>query len=150
MNGKVYAIGGESKVDVTGIDISELPDLGARSEVLDSVEVLDPTEDVHGGLAEWRSLSGMPGQLFRFAASEWEAEGETNGEGYIFLFGGQVGYDVDCKCFRTTDNVMVFDISRAEKEPEESSGSMMVAVDGGVFGRTISFIIAGLICLVTL
>jgi len=117
LNGKVYAIGGEAKVDITGVPADEVPDLGAISTVLDSVEVLDPEDDVHGGLAQWRSLGGMPTALFRFGAAEWEGEvtGEEGGEGesaddggYIFVFGGQVGYDADCECFRTTDQVMVF------------------------------------------
>lgn len=117
LNGKVYAIGGEAKVDITGVAPEEVPDLGAISTVLDSVEVLDPEVDVHGGLAEWRSLGGMPTALFRFGAAEWEGEvtGEEGGEGesaddggYIFVFGGQVAYDADCECFRTTDQVMVF------------------------------------------
>lgn len=111
LGGRVYALGGEQKVDVSGVPAAELPELGARSELLDSVEVLDPAEDVHGGLAQWRSLAGMPGQLFRFAAAEWEADGE-----FIFVLGGQVAYNVDCKCFRTTDKVMVFDVNHAEEE----------------------------------
>ena len=128
LNGKIYAIGGETKVDVVG-PTEEQPELGARSEVLDSVEVLDPTEDVHGGLAEWRNLAGMPTQLFRFAASEWNVEGEE--DGYVFVFGGQVGYDTDCKCFRTTDKVMVFDIGHANKDdPEPTSGAGLMAVGG--------------------
>jgi len=129
LHGKVYAIGGETKIDTTG-PVEELPELGARSEVLDSVEVLDPHEDVHAGLAEWRVLAGMPSQLFRFAASEWDVKDEESG--YIFVFGGQVEYDSDCKCFRTTDKVMVFDVDHAEKdevnpEPTGSSGGMNVS-----------------------
>ena len=117
LNGKVYAIGGEAKIDITGVAPEEIPDLGAISTVLDSVEVLDPEADVHGGLAQWRSLGGMPTALFRFGAAEWEGEvtGEEGGDGesaddggYIFVFGGQVAYDADCECFRTTDQVMVF------------------------------------------
>eukprot|EP00571_Detonula_confervacea_P015282 CAMPEP_0172299166 /NCGR_PEP_ID=MMETSP1058-20130122/1523_1 /TAXON_ID=83371 /ORGANISM="Detonula confervacea, Strain CCMP 353" /LENGTH=449 /DNA_ID=CAMNT_0013008515 /DNA_START=234 /DNA_END=1583 /DNA_ORIENTATION=+ len=152
LNGKIYAIGGEAKVDVTGVAAEELPELGARSEVLDSVEVLDPEEDIHGGLAQWKNLAGMPGQLFRFAASEWEVEGDDEDDGFIFVFGGQVGYDSDCKCFRTTDKVMVFDVSHAEKDADEDmgsnkalgSGAGMMAADGGMVVRMLSFIAAGL------
>ncbi|KAL7545581.1 hypothetical protein ACHAWF_008928 [Thalassiosira exigua] len=148
VGGKIFAIGGESKVDVTGPD-QELPELGAMSQVLDSVEVLDPTEDVHGGLAEWRQLGGMPGQLFRFSASEWEVEGE---EGYIFVFGGQVGYDSDCKCFRTTDKVLVFDVSHAEaaagyRPASGDSGAGNLAFDGGAVARGFALIAASLVWL---
>merc|ERR1711982_218413 len=52
LNGKVYAIGGEAKVDITGVPEDGVPDLGSLSTVLDSVEVLDPSEDVHAGMAE--------------------------------------------------------------------------------------------------
>lgn len=148
LNGKVYALGGEAKVDVSGIPKEELPALGARSEVLDSIEVFDPTEDVHGGLAEWRSLAGMPGQLFRFAASEWEVQGEE--DGYIFVFGGQIGYNADCNCFATTDQIMVFDIAHAEKEEEEVEKESETK-SGGVNAHpvhTLSFVVASLLWLV--
>mmetsp|Transcript_24991 Transcript_24991/g.46073 ORF Transcript_24991/g.46073 Transcript_24991/m.46073 type:complete len:214 (-) Transcript_24991:1218-1859(-) len=72
LNGKVYALGGEDKLNTSRIPTNELPELGGYSVVMDSVEVLDPNEDVHGGLAEWRSLAGMPGRLFRFSAAKWE------------------------------------------------------------------------------
>ncbi|KAL7531865.1 hypothetical protein ACHAWF_005388, partial [Thalassiosira exigua] len=58
VGGKILAIEGESKGRI------RRPELGAMSQVLDSVEVPDPTEDVHGGLAKLRQLGGMPGQLF--------------------------------------------------------------------------------------
>lgn len=147
LGGKVYAIGGESKVDTAGMDQTELPELGARSEVLDSVEVLDPADDVHGGLAEWRQLGGMPGQLFRFAAAEWE--GEEDEEGFIFVFGGQVGYDADCKCFRTTDKVLVFDVAHAEEAHDDveakSSGGSKGMIVGGPATRAISLAVAFLL-----
>lgn len=142
LNGKVYALGGEAKVDTVGVPADELPELGARSEVLDSVEVLDPTQDVHGGLPEWRSLAGMPGQLFRFAASEWEVEGEE--DGYIFVFGGQGEYDSDCKCFRTSDKVMVFDVSHAEEGVETKSSGNVVG-GAALFVRAFSTVAAGLL-----
>lgn len=144
LNGKVYALGGERKMDVRDIPKEERPKLGVRSEILDTVEVLNPGEDVHGGLAEWRNLAGMPGQLFRFAAVEWESEDDDE-DGFIFVFGGQVGYDSECKCFRTTDKVMVFDVSHAEEEMGvetksfESSGADRMAVG------TVSMIFAGLL-----
>lgn len=130
LDGRVYALGGEQKVDVSGVPAAELPELGARSELLDSVEVLDPAEDVHGGLAQWKSLAGMPSQLFRFAAAEWEADGN-----FIFVLGGQVAYDADCKCFRTSDKVMVFDVSQAEEAGDEETLPGSGAGAGLTFGR---------------
>lgn len=129
LDGRVYAIGGETKVDVNGLPEAELLELGAtHSEIVDTVEVLDPTNDVHGGLTEWRELSSMPTQIFRFAAIEWSVEEE----GFIFVFGGQVGYDVDCKCFRTTDKVMVLDVDHAldhaELEMETDGATATVSI----------------------
>jgi hypothetical protein len=107
-------------VDLYGIAEAELPELWGRSEVLDTVEVFNPSEDENGGLAEWRELSSMPAQIFRFAAIEWPVE---DSYGYIFVFGGQAGYDADCKCFRTTDKVMVLDVEHAELEMETDGAS---------------------------
>ena len=39
LNGRVYSIGGEMQVDIAGVPESELPGLGTRSKVLDTVEV---------------------------------------------------------------------------------------------------------------
>jgi hypothetical protein len=65
----------------------------------------------------------MPQALFRFAAAEWET---SDDEGVIFVFGGQVGFDPDCECFRTTNKVMVFEASNAYvKATAHSSGFMM-------------------------
>ncbi|KAL3807621.1 hypothetical protein ACHAXA_005251 [Cyclostephanos tholiformis] len=135
LDGRLYAMGGETKVNVTGVPESELPDLGSRSEILDTVEVFDPTvDDVvdgGGGVAEWHILAPMPGQLFRFGAVEWQDENndleedDDDDDGYIFVFGGQVGYDGDCECFRTTDKVLVFNAHRALEHDEIED------VDGG-------------------
>lgn len=148
IGGKVYALGGETKVDVSNVPEADL-NPGSGSEVLDSVEVLDPTEDVHGGMAEWRSLAGMPGQLFRFGAAEWEVA-NVNGEkeeGFIFVFGGQRGYNSDCKCFETSDKVMVFDIAHAEKKEVESNSRGAGTIDVGavVVLRTLSLVVSGLL-----
>ena len=136
LNGKVYAIGGEAKIDTVGVKESELPELGARSEVLDTVEVLNPKEDVHAGLAQWKALAGMPGQLFRFAAESWTVEGEE--DGYIFVFGGQVGYDSDCKCFRTSDKVLVFDVAHAVELEEEEEEEMKTKSGASMLPRAFS------------
>jgi len=141
LNDKVFAIGGEAKVDVTGVPEGEVPDLGALSTVLDSVEVLDPNEDVHGGMAEWRSLGGMPQSLFRFGASEWEGDTEGDDEGFIFVFGGQVGYDADCECFRTTDQVMVFDANKALAAVQKDTRGEVSTQSGSAVSFTVNSLI---------
>jgi hypothetical protein len=160
LDGKVFALGGEEKLDVSGtVNEEELPELGARSEVLDTVEVLNPMDDGNG--AQWVKLADMPAQLFRFAAAKWKDEAEDEAEvvedhhhdhGYIFVLGGQVGYDAECKCFRTTDHVMVMDVSLAEDEEEADHDPAVKASASGATivrhsGALLSLIAAGLIWL---
>ena len=117
LKGKIYALGGETKRDAMGaIPEDEKPHLGEKSIILDTVEVYDPDEDVNGGKGEWKKLDDMPVALFRFAASPWEVDG---GDGFIFVCGGQVGFDADCECFRTTDKVLAFDASQAGSTVQE-------------------------------
>ncbi len=106
VDGKLYALGGETKVDVAGVPEEELPSLGEKSTILDTVEVLDVSANGNEG-AVWRPVNDMPAGLFRFAASAWEG---SDGEPVIFVFGGQIGYNADCECFATTDKVMVLDL----------------------------------------
>lgn len=114
LNGKIFAIGGETKLNQDS-STSEVPHLGEISSILDVVEVYDPNANDN----EWIELEDMPQSLFRFAAAEWEIDED---EGVIFVFGGQVGFDPECECFRTTDKVMVF----------EASDAYLKATSGGV------------------
>ena len=130
LKGKIYALGGEHRVDVDGIAKEELLDLVQKIDVLDTVEVLDPKQDVHGGKSEWRVSGIMPSSLVRFAASAWE----WGLDGVIFVFGGQSSYDTDCECFRSTDKVMVFDASRAlQNDDSNGTGATLAAKDCGVY-----------------
>jgi hypothetical protein len=143
LNGRVYAMGGETKIDGYGMDTT--PEVWERSEVLDTVEVYDPNEDVHGGLAEWRVLSDMPAQIFRFAAIDWQPNKDETG--VIFVFGGQVGYDADdCKCFRTTDKVMVLDVELAKLEMMNGAASSSASSTlTGLFISVVAFAFAGIV-----
>ncbi|KAK1744147.1 kelch repeat-containing protein [Skeletonema marinoi] len=144
LKGKIYALGGEQRVDVDGIMKEELLDLVQTVDVLDTVEVLDPKQDVHGGKSEWRVSGVMPSSLVRFGASEWE----WGLDGIIFVFGGQSSYDADCECFRSTDKVMVFDASRAFKNDESNSASTSLAVkDFAAYYHMTIFACAGLVWL---
>lgn len=124
LNGKIYAIGGEGKVDSgPGITVDDpLVVLAGGSIVLDTVEVLDITVD---GDAEWVTKGDMPASLFRFGASGWVEEGSD--DGVIFVFGGQVGFEAECECFRTTEKVMVFNPSQS-KVLGQSAPSAGVAI----------------------
>ena len=57
LDGRVYALGGEQKVDVSGVPAAELPELGARSELLDSVEVRGIGRGKSRVLLDTRSLT---------------------------------------------------------------------------------------------
>jgi hypothetical protein len=135
LNGKVYAIGGEGRVDASGLVSDEVFFIaaGQGSIVLDTVEVLDLTsandaandeeEDEEVAAAEWKTHGDMPSSLFRFGASGWEEGGGSStstdgsgGDGVIFVFGGQVGFEAECECFRTTEKVLVFDPSKQEAQ----------------------------------
>mmetsp|Transcript_17444 Transcript_17444/g.28539 ORF Transcript_17444/g.28539 Transcript_17444/m.28539 type:complete len:439 (+) Transcript_17444:11-1327(+) len=126
LKGKIYALGGEQRVNADGIMKEELLDLVSKVSVLDTVEVLSPKQDVHGGKSEWRVSGEMPSSLVRFGASEWE----WGLDGVIFVFGGQSSFDTDCECFPSTDKVMVFDASRAFKYDESNAAGASSAVEG--------------------
>lgn len=46
------------------------------------------------------------------------ADGSEDGDGdgviFVFVFGGQVGFEAECECFRTTEKVLVFDPSKSD------------------------------------
>lgn len=135
LNGKIFAIGGETKLN-PDVSTTEVPHLGEISTILDVVEVYDPNAKDN----EWIVLEDMPQALFRFAAAEWETSEE---DGVIFVFGGQVGFDPDCECFRTTDKVLVFKASEAV-EKATSGGVVMgigslIALGVSVVGGAVLF-----------
>jgi len=130
LNGKIYAMGGEGRVDASG---PEVPDdvfavaAGQGSIVLDTVEVLDLTAG-DGDDVEWKTEGDMPSSLFRFGASGWDEDGD----GVIFVFGGQVGFEPECECFRTTEKVMVFDPAKSALGTPSAGVAMSVVVVGHV------------------
>ena len=46
-----------------------------------------------------------------------------------------MAYDADCKCFRTSDKVMVFDVSKVEEAGDEETLPGSGAGAGLIFGR---------------
>ena len=136
LNGKIYAIGGESKVDSAGTPVSEdkLVTLAGGSVVMDTVEVLDLGAE--GGELEWVAQGDMPASLFRFGASGWTEEEEEGSDGVIFVFGGQVGFEAECECFRTTEKVLVYDPSQSKDAPPAvASGGVRI---GAFVGRVVA------------
>jgi len=66
-----------------------------------------------------------------------------------FVFGGQVGYESDCKCFHTTDKIMVFDVHHAEEDlgEEVPDGNAGMVPSGSGIVRVMSVAVAGLVWL---
>ncbi|KAL7524997.1 hypothetical protein ACHAWF_001166, partial [Thalassiosira exigua] len=54
--------------------------------------------------------------------------------GFIFVFGGQVGYSTDCKCFRTIDTVLVFNVTHANTKGDTAGSTSVVNGTGTALG----------------
>ncbi len=57
--------------------------------------------------------------------------GGGDDEGFIFVFGGQVAYDEECKCFRTTDRELAFDVHHAEEHGAEGAAALTSPASAG-------------------
>ena len=89
----VIAMGGERQPE--NICSVEQPEVGELTVPVDDVEILS-----HDG-EEWIVLESLPDHRFRFAAVVYEDS--------IYTFGGQQGYDANCQCHKTTDEVVVYE-----------------------------------------
>ena len=154
LNDKVFAIGGEDREDDSApADVvpDDLPDdgffisaAGQGSIALDSVEMMDLTAV---GEVEWKRMSIMPYSLFRFGVSEWQEDG-SDGDGVIFVFGGQIGFEVECECFPPTEKVLVFDPSKIGKALEQDvAPSAGVVISHGLVVGYIVFVAATVLML---
>jgi len=98
LNGQVFALGGESMIDKI-CDITETEKdsiaLWEQTVAVDDVEVLDGDK--------WTVLASLEDHRFRFAAVGFD-ETDT-----IYTFGGQLAYSEDCKCYRASDEIILFD-----------------------------------------
>mmetsp|Transcript_11905 Transcript_11905/g.16900 ORF Transcript_11905/g.16900 Transcript_11905/m.16900 type:complete len:404 (+) Transcript_11905:248-1459(+) len=98
LNGQIYALGGESLTD----NICDISD-EARNEIVlwqqtvavDDVEVLDGDK--------WTVLASLEDHRFRFAAVGFD---DTN---TFYTFGGQLAYDDNCKCYRASDQIIIYE-----------------------------------------
>ena len=141
LDGKIYAMGGEGRVDAPGPatqeDVDALEALTLGSIVLDTVEVLDLTKE---GDVEWELEGDMPASLFRYGAHSWTAdESEAGTGGVIFVFGGQIGFEAECECFATTERVLVFDPSKSDTLKAQAAPSAgVVRSVGQVVGHVVA------------
>lgn len=122
LNGNIIALGGERQL----VNICEIdnPEAGEATLAVDAVEVLD-MEDASTGVSSWSILDDLPRNRFRFSAV---AIDEQNA---IYTFGGQLGYDSTCECYRTTSEIIVYDA--VEDDHSHDSGAIAVT-SKGLFG----------------
>jgi len=89
MNGKIIAMGGETKPE----DCRDLPDPAYGSVPASHVDVLDPQT------LKWIQYEKFADKRFRFAAAVVPAQNR------LYTFGGQLPHDFTCDCFPTTDDI---------------------------------------------
>lgn len=94
LNGKILAMGGETKPD----DCLEQSDPAYGSFPADHVAVLLHPDEGRGE-AEWVNFGDFKDERFRFAAATVPAQNR------VYTFGGQLPYDFTCDCFPTSDEV---------------------------------------------
>lgn len=112
-SGHLYAIGGEGPLD-EGICASNNYTIATKTVATDRIEILNDGETA------WKVLKDFPEERFRFAAVGVEEDD------VIYTFGGQVKFDEDCQCFKTTDKVFVYG------KPEDVAGKgTIVEADSG-------------------
>ena len=122
MGSKIFALGGERQVlGLCDLDEASKPAPGERTITLDKVEWYDI--DVN----RWTILSDLPDHRFRFPAVAYLD--------MIFTFGGQLRFDEDCQCFRTTDSVIAYvekiDLSAAQATAVSSLVILISAITAG-------------------
>jgi Kelch motif len=85
----LIALGGETQIDET---CPETIDPGESTVVMDDVEILD-----HNG--HWEVVASIPDPLFRAEA--------VSVDNRIFIFGGQKAYNKTCRCYDTSDDIVL-------------------------------------------
>jgi hypothetical protein len=115
----IFAIGGETKPEGLCSDGSG-NEAGRNSLSVDDIEEFDRSTNT------WKVIAKLPDYRFRFAAVAFD-DFHT-----IYSFGGQLAYSEDCKCYRTTNEVVAYkekfdddsddDDNDTESNPQKNSG----------------------------
>jgi len=115
-NGRVVAIGGESKHETkcekTG---SSLNEEGSGSILVDTVEYFDPRDSE----PMWKFETKLEEHRFRAAAVSVKSTGS------VYVFGGQSLYDDGCDCYPTSDTIFEY-----IEEVEDVSSSTKISTFG--------------------
>lgn len=95
-NGRVVAIGGESKHEEKCTQSgNSLDEVGSGSELVDSVEYYDPRDSE----PMWRLETKLEEHRFRAAATSVKSTGS------VYVFGGQSLFTESCNCYPTSDTI---------------------------------------------
>mmetsp|Transcript_33437 Transcript_33437/g.49849 ORF Transcript_33437/g.49849 Transcript_33437/m.49849 type:complete len:440 (-) Transcript_33437:114-1433(-) len=133
LNGKILAMGGESKPD----DCLEIQDPAYGSFPQDDVEVLLNPAGA-GADSSWDKFGDLPDQRFRFAAATVPPLNR------VYTFGGQLPLDFTCDCFPTNNRIAVG--MEVLREEDASSGLGSGAIAGIVIAALVAVaLIVGLL-----
>ena len=105
----IYSIGGERQIE--NICLIDEPEPGEETVPVKDVEYWNATSD------EWVEIEELPSHRFRFAAVGYDNK--------VYSFGGQLAFEEECQCFRTSDEVTVY----TEEFASESAGSSASATN---------------------
>jgi hypothetical protein len=136
-NGKIVAIGGETKPD----DCVNVVDPAYGSFPVDHVEVLMHATESD---AHWVDFGDFHDNRFRFAAAVVPAQNR------MYTFGGQLPFDFTCDCFPTSDlvgvgtEVFAQDDHEHDKDDDDDDDNAGV-IAAIVLGATGGIIIMGLL-----
>lgn len=93
IHGSVVTMGGERQPE--NICSIEQPEPGELTVPVDNVEQLNEAND------KWDILTSLPHHRFRFAAAVYNNT--------VYTFGGQIAFQADCVCLKTTDEVAMYE-----------------------------------------
>ncbi len=111
LNDRILAIGGEDKHESICSGTDEV-DPSSHAVVVDDVESYNPQD---GDDAVWKVESDFIETRFRSAAAVVK-ETDT-----VYVFGGQMAYDVNCECYKTSADVFMYRETHSHPHDEESS-----------------------------
>lgn len=105
----IYAVGGEQQI--ANICSIKNPEPGEKTVLLQDVEYWNVETDT------WVVVEDLPGHRFRLAAVGYNNE--------IYSFGGQVAFEEECQCFRTSDEVTIFSEEEVIDTSDAPSGTAL-------------------------
>lgn len=98
LNDHILAIGGEDKHESICSGVDEV-DPSSHAVVVDDVESYNPHD---GDDAKWEVETDFTETRFRSAAAV-SVETDT-----VYVFGGQMAYDVECECYKTSKDIFYY------------------------------------------